>query len=95
MKRTRTLWLLLLLFFLSGCVAESSDQIENTPEYQAGYEQAQSDMEKEAEEHPVSALEAFPEEMEQAYSDGYKEGYIQGYQDAEEGIEPEFDIDRG
>lgn len=90
MKRYRILWLLLALL-LSGCVAESSDQIENTPEYQAGYEQAQSDMEKEAEEHPVSALEAFPEEMEQAYSDGYKEGYIQGYQDAEEGIEPEID----
>ena len=48
MKRYHRLWLLLLLFFLSGCVAESSDQIENTPEYQAGYEQAQSDMEKEA-----------------------------------------------
>ena len=94
MKRTRTLWLLLLALLLSGCVS-ASDQIENTPEYQAGYEQAQTDMEDYATEHPVSAWEAFPTEMEQAYSDGYKEGYIQGYQDAEDGIEPEFDIDRG
>lgn len=98
MKRYRILWLLLALL-LSGCVAESSEQIENTPEYQAGYEQAQTDMENDAAEHPVSAAESFPEEMEQAYEngreDGYFEGYTKGYQDAKEGIEPEFDIGGG
>lgn len=92
MKRTRTLWLLLLALLLSGCVS-ASDQIENTPEYQAGYEQAQTDMEDYATEHPVSAWEAFPTEMEQAQAEGYREGYVHGYQDALNGVEPEYDVE--
>lgn len=97
MKKLHCLWLLLLALLLSGCVAESSVPVENTPEYQAGYEQAQTDMEDSAAEHPASALEAFPEEMERAYSngrdDGYMEGYTNGYLDAKAGKEPEFDIE--
>lgn len=88
MKRTRCLWLLLLVLLLGGCFAESADQIENTPEYQAGYEQAQTDMENDAEEHPISAWEAFPDEMDKAYSNGY----IKGYMDAMNGNDPEYPI---
>lgn len=92
MKLHRALWLILMVLLLAGCVAESTGPIEETPEYQQGYEQAQEDMEAEAMQDPPRAWDVFPEEMEQAREDGYQEGYIQGYRDAEEGIEPEIDL---